>query len=484
MSIDLRRLLLIFSKRKWSALFAFLAVGIVGAVVYASATPKFDGYTMVYAGDNPRDAAGEASQIQEQRMASLVAIGETDDVRLRAAENVGVDVLFPSPKTSAFWDGIKKALPAGIWEMLAAQEQPDRSPVAIAYQLSKFIRLSPEGKTNLLRIVARHENPLIAAKLSDAVATALIERQIELRERPGAVTFFEQQRARFDERVKQASTELATYVAANKTYSVVDQRQFLLKRASELSSALTTTKGNIAAAVGQREALTDQLRRLRPVTQSPFVTGLVDALGAPAARQSNGRSSTGEGNFSGDPPLLLVKVYQDGLVALLKVNSEIGANTKLLDSLTEAFGELDRQLADLSSKEETFERLKKAVEVSASNAEIYGRRIVEEQINADLAAAKMSTVRIAQAALTPRKPAYPTLRVFGALVLGGGLFAAVGLALFFEWSAGGFDEHRGPLFTSKTSGDGRAELHDDQRNVENLGPRGLTTIVSSSRHVS
>ncbi|UZF94392.1 GumC family protein [Bosea sp. NBC_00550] len=437
MLIDLPHLFSILWKRKLASLLAMTAVVLAGVGFFVMAPPKFDGYTMVYAGDPVREGSWEASQMQEQRISSLVAIGETDDVLLKAAEIVGMDKILPKAKSSA----IVQYLPLTIRSRLDSTASQEASSVAVSRLLRSAVRITPEQKTNLLRVVARHDDPILAARLADAVAAALIDRQIELRARPGAVTFFEQQRSRFDESVRNASAELAAYVTANQTYSVSEQRQHLLKRASELASALTATDGAVASAVGQREALTDQLKRLRPVTQSPFVSGLVDALGASSERSSTGRTSLPQGGFNGDPPLLLVRVYQDGLVALLKVNSEIAAATKLRETQQAAAVEINRELADLSKKEETFARLTKAVEIAASNAETYGRRIVEEQITADLAAAKMSNVRIAQAALVPQTAAFPSLRMLIPITLLCGLFAGAGIALLMEFRVGGFDRN-------------------------------------------
>ena len=99
--------------------------------------------------------------------------------------------------------------------------------------------------------------------------------------------------------------------------SIDDERQLLLGRASDTSAALATTRGSIAEKTGQKETLAAQLRMLKPVTQSPFVSSLVTTLGNVDHSERNVGGATprplDEPRLS-DPPLLMVRVYQDAMV--------------------------------------------------------------------------------------------------------------------------------------------------------------------------
>ena len=160
--------------------------------------------------------------------------------------------------------------------------------------LQRAITVKPEVKANLIRISFGHRDPVVAAEFANALARALISRQAELWSWPGAVNFFEVQRQKFEEDVRKAYAEFTSFIASTATYSISDQRELLLRRVSEVSTALATTRGNIADREGQKTALADQLKRLKPVAASPFVSNLVDELGYPGktARARKARKAT------------------------------------------------------------------------------------------------------------------------------------------------------------------------------------------------
>ncbi len=296
--------------------------------------------------------------------------------------------------------------------------------------LQRAITVKPEVKANLIRISFGHRDPVVAAEFANALARALISRQAELWSRPGAVNFFEVQRQKFEEDVRKAYAEFTSFIASTATYSISDQRELLLRRVSEVSTALATTRGNIADREGQKTALADQLKRLKPVAASPFVSNLVDELGS---SRKNGASPQGkESNISGNPPLLLVRVYQDGLANLLKINSELAGLQSLGQEQEKDLKQIDEELSKLAAKEAQFNRLKKAVEIASTNADLYSKRMIEEQINADLVKAKMSGLRLIQSAMVPTKPAFPSFAILGPGALVVGFMAAIGAALLLD----------------------------------------------------
>jgi hypothetical protein len=74
--------------------------------------------------------------------------------------------------------------------------------------------------------------------------------------------------------------------------------------------------------------LTEQLPRLRPVTQSQYFSGIVSSLGATNAEraESGGRTSQAERSLAEAPVLLLIHVYQDTMAALFKADADFAGS--------------------------------------------------------------------------------------------------------------------------------------------------------------
>ncbi len=451
MRIDLQQFLFILHRRKQAAIRAFVIVGLIVVFLGLVSTPRYDASALLLVGESLSDRPSSAEMTARQaedNVVSLALIAGTDDVLGDAAQAVGWEKLFPGQQAQGGGDLrsmlhrlrvlIGMAEPAEGKAPATKNERIDLSPSArterMAAQISSLQRavvVRPEAKASLIRIVFGHRDPTIAAQFTNALARSLINRQVELWSRPGAVDFFQVQRKRFEEDMRIASGELTAFIATNSTYSVIDQRELLLKRASEVGAGLATTRGSIAERIGQKQALADQLKRLKPVAASPFVSNLVDALGT-QDRDALGPQPKEDRSISNDPPLLLVKVYQDGLVQLMKVNSDLAGYNNLAFQQEKELRQIDEELASLSSKEAQFDKLKKAVEIASSNAETYSKRMVEEQISADLAKAKMSGLRLVQSAIVPVKPAFPKLQLLMAGAIIAGILAAILTAALLE----------------------------------------------------
>jgi len=208
-----------------------------------------------------------------------------------------------------------------------------------------------------------------------------------------------------------------------------------VKRASELSTTLFATRAQLAEKNGQSEALAAQLRKLKPVTQSQYVSSLVDALSH--RRNQNQDDEPASSHFklpqAEAPPLLMVKVYQDSIVLLFKVNAEIRGLNDLEAELNRQVKYLNASLADLESKEAEYAKLKRSVSQATLNADLYSKRAVEERVSAKLAEAKISSVKILQFAYTPLRSNFPGYPVIALAAAASGLVLSVLVTLTIEY---------------------------------------------------
>ena len=448
-------------RRKRVALVVFLTV--VGAFLstYLLIGRRYEAEALLLVGnDVAQVSATERSRsvVDPTGINSLVQVAVTDDVVRKAAKNVGLQRLFPdldgmqpnvlvaASREVAAELGRKRLLSAdqisflrqtaaklGL-EPLPPADQARRNESIVISRLRQSILVRAEGKTDLLKISFSHRDPVIAAEFVNALVDALVAKEAELLNVPGAFQFFDVQRKQLEEDVQKAASRLESFSAAASIYSVNDQRSLLLRRANDLAASLSSTRGSIVELQGQRQALTEQLLALKPVSQSQYVTGVVTSLGANnvGKTESGAKMNEAERSLTNAPPLLLVRVYQDTMDALFKVDAEFAGAKKREAHLGTELDSVNKELAALSSREAEYNRLTRELTQAVTAAESYAKRTTEERISTSLANARVLGLRIAQLASPPVIPAFPQLSIFLALGLVGGIVLASAAALLPE----------------------------------------------------
>jgi uncharacterized protein involved in exopolysaccharide biosynthesis len=138
------------------------------------------------------------------------------------------------------------------------------------------------------------------------------------------------------------------------------------------------------------------------------VSALVDSLGgsqaAAAPRAGDPRALL---EREADPPLLLIKVYQDSMVTLFKTSADLqGSQAIEIEQIAE-IKKIKADLDSLAQKEQDFLRLTRAIANATYNADVYAKRSVEEQINAESSAERFSSLKVIQKANVPLRPVTP-----------------------------------------------------------------------------
>ena len=78
------------------------------------------------------------------------------------------------------------------------------------------------------------------------------------------------------------------------------------------------------------------------------------------------------------------------MVELFKINSDLVGAESLEQSQTEEMAKLSAEMNALAENEQQFDRLKRSIDRATYNADVYSKRMVEEQINAESSAARGS----------------------------------------------------------------------------------------------
>jgi hypothetical protein len=418
----------------WRGKFLFLLLGTVlslgSAYLILSLRPLYEGAALLVGGQASIEFNPNAPRQPADSPAVLVRIAESEEAVRQAALIVGLDRLTPAGpegRQASVFLRLREQLFGPTAEPRSDTSQETRAGIVIRRSLN----VRNEGNASLIRISYRHPDPHLATEVANALARAFIDRHTALYVRPGAAQFFERQGERFEQEFITASEHLKEFSLRTGVSAINEQNELLLRRLNDLDAALAQTRSTIADKLGQRQALADQLRRLAPVARSSYVSSLVDALGgtpgsrAPEPRIADERLS--------DPPLLLVRVYQDSMVSLFKINGDLSGAQSLQQQQAEERARLTEQINRLSQLAQEFAMLQRARNLAATNQEMTSRRAVEEQINAELTAAQISALRVLQPATEPTRPVFPNygLMIPGAIIFSFGFAAA--LVILKSW---------------------------------------------------
>jgi polysaccharide biosynthesis transport protein len=435
--------------RRWLLILTVALLATAAAFPYAiSVGERYEGYTLLRVGQGIRDRSansvgglGESADLSG-RIDSLVRIATTNQVIGLAASRVGFNRLFKQKEDSKLskllLDGLA-ALPPQL-DFLKSLSQPKKQPdaqethLAAISALRDLVSAKAEGRSDLLRISFRHPDPSVVSDFLNELSTALVATQADLVQVPGADVFFQQQTKRLELETEKAGADLRNFSVGASIYSVADQRQLLLKRSDELGTQIANTRGSIEDRKGQKQAIVDQLQILRPVYQSKTVTGIVGSLRGRDFKESENAAGTIPNSDGELPPLLLVKVYQDAMANLLRVNTDLNGSLRLEKQLVGELQKIRDELASLSSKEAEYDRLKRVLTRASAAADHYGSRVIEEQINLDIAKkTQLSSVRVIQSAERPIAPVFPRMIHFVILGLIGGIAFGSAMALMLEF---------------------------------------------------
>ncbi|HYF07078.1 MAG TPA: hypothetical protein VD970_05610 [Acetobacteraceae bacterium] len=392
-------------------IFAFTTLVALTAFVLGilALQPVFEGSTLLVSNQQTAEPAPSGVRQPVESPVALARIAESEEVIREAIERVGTGAL--AQDITAETTPLPARLRARLFGPGPEHDRTLSTIEAILPAVKRRLSVRSEPNSGVIRIAYRHRDPVVATDFVNAVAQAFVDRQIALYSRAGAAEFFQRQRQRFEQDFAEASAALERFSTGAGIYAVDEQRELLLGRLNELAAATAQTRGSIVDRQGQRQALAEQLRRLAPVARSPYVSSLVDLLGGERP-PGGGSPARGVEERTGDPPLLLVRVYQDSMVALFRINAELAGAQNLLQQQTEEQNRLTAELNRLSRQTQEFQRLRRAVELATHNADLYSRRTVEEQINAELSAARLSSLRVLQRATEPLRPVFPNYRLF------------------------------------------------------------------------
>jgi polysaccharide biosynthesis transport protein len=293
--------------------------------------------------------------------------------------------------------------------------------------VKKNLTIRSEPQTDIILIAFKSPDAHVAVEFTNALVQSFSRRYFEIYGNTGALGFFADQKQKSELQLSLASTRLAQYSSKFSLFGVDEQRRLLLQQRSGLSAALAVTHGAISDKTSQVAAMSAQLEQMRqPLARSPQLKGLTDQKGRDS-EQASAPKSAFLGSIADDPPILLVRVYQDTVANLVHTNADVAGLKSLEVEQKKSLSEIDDELIAMASREAEIDQLRVAVTESKGNVEVFSKKAFEEQLAQDLNERKFSPVQTLQEATRPLEPTWP--RPFLLLALGVGL-SFVPLLLF------------------------------------------------------
>ncbi len=339
-------------------------------------------------------AAGQgASDARADRTArSQIPLFESEDVIRSAIEQIGISKLYTE-------NNLRSTL----------------KPEDQAYVLARRgLNVELEPLTDLIRVSFRHNDPAVAAEFVRILIGKFSARYYEIYQNAGTVTFFQEQRTQAASDFAQASGELAKYAADNQVYRIEEQQRLLLAQRSKVAGALSGTQGAINQKRAEKESIPRQLAQMKVVGRLPQVIGLTQqpSGGQSATLVMPPKADTGAAGdridrLANDPPILLVKVYQDTIANLVKLHTDLDGLVALEQSQAEQLKGLDTNLNGLADQAAQFEKLKLAVDAANQRVKAYTKRALDEQLTHAMNTNNLSSIQIVQSPTIPFKPVWP-----------------------------------------------------------------------------
>lgn len=289
---------------------------------------------------------------------------------------------------------------------------------------ARALKVQLEPRTSMIRVSFRHEDPRLAASFVNALTESYLSKYRALYTQAGTADFLRGEVDQLQRKVATAAAALGAFMTANRTYAIDEQKKLLLTRQSDLAKSVATVRTELAQKQEELRVVEDQISQLKPnAARASQARDPSRPAPEPAVPLPYNKSL-----FSDDPPLLLVKLYQEITQQFLTLKMTI-AGLRAAESAHAA--ELDgvaRDLATLAGLEAETNRLKRQLSTAEQELAEVTSRAGEKRIAAAMTENNLSAIKIAQPASVPFETAGRSIWLFLAIGVFLSLLTAVGLA--------------------------------------------------------
>ena len=469
-----RDILVVFFKHKALLLLVFMAIVVPVTVITFMLSPVYEatatllikfGREYLY---RPEVGEGKAvlqanhNLMQEALVNSEIEILTSRDLQARVITSLGIDHLFPARRTARAMQekvitslGIDRLLPA-----YGTSPAQDRDPLGDAVKhFEQQLTVERIKKSDVLRVSFQHNDPHMAAQAVNVLIDLFQEKRLGVLKDPNASAFLQQQVDAYRQQLEEAERKLRDFLHKHPNFSHTQQRSLLLTSREGTETTLKTTQSRIVELQKKLAFLKGQMQFIAENT--PLSTEPDAAIDTVKARLLALRLREQEivHKFKDQHPNVLgirkeIKqaeaflrevsnskrvtvgknvLHQDIKREMIQTEAELRAQEAKVAVVTQQLAHMDTDLQALADKEKELRELQRELARSENNYQTYITKLEETRLVDEMDRQKIANIRVVQAATVPVEPVKPRKRLYIALGVLFGAFAAVGLVFFSEY---------------------------------------------------
>jgi uncharacterized protein involved in exopolysaccharide biosynthesis len=251
-SLPTSRDLLTILFRQWRVLLIAFVLVLIGATLFGIWVPRYESQMKILVRRQRTDVIMTSSanepapqfsdQVSEQDLNSEVELLNSKDLLRKVVVSTGL---------------------VGKTNGLTDRESEVRVARAVL-DLSKDLKIEPLHKSNVISVSYQSRDPQMTAKVLSALATAYMEKHLEVHRSTGEFKFFDQQMRQYQQGLDQAQTRLTEFTNSTGVVSADLERDSALREASEFDATARQARSALLETQQRIASLQTQLQTMKP----------------------------------------------------------------------------------------------------------------------------------------------------------------------------------------------------------------------------
>jgi uncharacterized protein involved in exopolysaccharide biosynthesis len=130
--------------------------------------------------------------------------------------------------------------------------------------LSKELKIEPLRKSNVISVSYSSRDPQMSAKVLSALASAYMEKHLEMHRSTGEFKFFDQQMRQYQQGLDQAQAKLTEFTKSTGVVSAELERDSALRQANDFDASAQSTRAAVIETQHRIASLEKQLETMKP----------------------------------------------------------------------------------------------------------------------------------------------------------------------------------------------------------------------------
>jgi succinoglycan biosynthesis transport protein ExoP len=166
-----------------------------------------------------------------------------------------------------------------LWKILPRPSHDERVDMAVR-SLTKYVRVVPPNKSNLIDVSYTNPDPQMAAKVLSVLGNQYLLKYVEVHRPMGTDAFFDREIERYRQELNDSQARLTEFERTHDVVAADSEKSSALQRVSELEATLQTTQAALAETENRIKMLQQQLKMTpsRMVTQVRTSAALLEQL--------------------------------------------------------------------------------------------------------------------------------------------------------------------------------------------------------------